>query len=191
MQQERGLAQRAARLQFPWALMLTPSQPSLFTPQSRFTRVVLFFFPRQTRNIPCELNKMQGDAVAESRQRRDGKAGSREQSCSRRHRTSLTAGGTAGARHAEDLMPLLGTSATTSRRPPSGFCSHWEALGGVVSEEISEPHPQRHLFSLARAAGERGCGCQPTLLSARRGVWSSAGLRAVPVLPAARCCSIC
>lgn len=67
------------------------------------------FFSRQTRNIPHKLNKIQGDAVAESRQRRDGKASSKEQSCSSRHRISLKAGGAAGARHVEDLMLLSGT----------------------------------------------------------------------------------
>lgn len=44
-------------------------------------------------------------------------------------------------------------------------------MEGVVPQEISELHPQRDLFSLARAAGERGCGSQPTLLLARLGVW--------------------
>lgn len=109
LQQERGLAQRTAWLQFPWALMLTPSQPSLFNPKQIHESGTSLFFSRQTRNIPHKLNKIQGDAVAESRQCRDGKASSKEQSCSSRHRISLKAGGTAGARHVEDLMLLLGT----------------------------------------------------------------------------------
>jgi len=66
-------AHRATCLEFPWALMLTLSQPSFFTLHSRLHKSG-FYFCRQTRNVLLQVNNIEREVVAEQAvQGREGK----------------------------------------------------------------------------------------------------------------------
>lgn len=162
--------------------MLTLSQPSLFTLQSRLHASGFFFFFRQTKNISLRVNKIQRDVVAESRQRRGGKANTRKEwRCSNRHHISIRAGCSRGGRHLEDLALTFRHRDQPLPPHPTDLTQGVAVLLGSSGEGQSAKKSMSHIHSTISAwpgqAGEQGHVSKPTLLSATLSIWSLAELQ--------------